>query len=302
MPQVPLHPLRLLILLAAAVLVSWAAFDPAQSPPPKDTSSPKELPGERRLSRVAPLRFDESVVVSESATASAVGAAILERGGNAVDAAVATAFALAVVHPIAGNLGGGGFLVARMPDGAATTFDFREKAPLASRPDIFLDEKGNYDPGRHHWSVLSVGVPGSVAGLHLAHERLGRLPWKEIVGPAVELAAKGFRGNRGFKESIEEALPSFRSYPASLEQFARNGKAPPEGDLFTQPDLARTLERIRDQGPAGFYAGETADLIVKEMERLGGLIRHEDLKRYRAVERKPVRGTYRGFDVIGMPP
>jgi gamma-glutamyltranspeptidase/glutathione hydrolase len=293
--------LRLLILSAAGLLGALASVA-AQSPPLGDASKPNVRPRERRISRLAPLRFEECAVVSESAIASAVGAAILERRGNAIDAAVATAFALAVVHPTAGNLGGGGFLVAWRPDGAATAFDFREQAPLASRPDIFLDDKGSYDSKRHHWSAVSVGVPGSVAGLHLAHERMGRLPWKETVQPAIELAAKGFRVSRGLKESIEEVLPSLQSYPASLAQFTRSGKAPSVGELFTQPDLARTLERIRDQGPGGFYTGETADLIVKEMERLGGLIRHDDLKRYRALERQPVRGAYRGFEVISMPP
>ncbi len=249
-----------------------------------------------------PERFDKECVVSESAIASQVGARILGRGGNAIDAAVATAFALAVTHPTAGNIGGGGFIVVRLPDGSATTFDFRETAPLASKPEMFLEPNGKYDPDRHHWSILAVGVPGSVAGLHLAHSKLGKLPWRELVGPAVELAAKGFRLTKGLADSIEDVLPSMRKYPASFAQFTRGGDALREGDTLVQADLAHTLERIRDQGPKGFYEGETADWIVKEMERQGGLIRHEDLKRYQALERKPVVGSYRGFEVIGMGP
>ncbi|MBI4601016.1 MAG: gamma-glutamyltransferase, partial [Planctomycetes bacterium] len=224
------------------------------------------------------------------------------RGGNAADAAVATAFALAAVHPTAGNLGGGGFLVARLPGGTATTFDFRERAPAAAKPDMFLGPGGRYDPERHHWSILSVGVPGTVAGLHLAHSRLGRLPWKDLVQPSVDLARNGFAVSRGLAESLAEALPSFRKHPASLAQFTRDGEPLRGGDLLVQPDLARSLERIRDGGPAGFYEGETADLIAREMERQGGLVKREDLRAYRAVERRPVTGTYRGHEVVSMGP
>ncbi len=253
-------------------------------------------------SLAAPLRFDRAAVASESSLASQVGAEVLRRGGNGVDAAVATAFALAVVHPVAGNIGGGGFLVARLPEGRAVAFDFRETAPKASRPDMFLGPDGKYDPERHHWGALSVGVPGSVAGLHLAHARLGKLPWRDIVQPSVGLAAKGFPVSRGLAESLAGVLPSMRRYPASLAQFSRGGEPFAEGESLVQADLARSLERIRDRGPAGFYEGETADLLVREIERLGGLIRHDDLRGYRAVEREPVRGTYRGFEVLSMPP
>ena len=249
-----------------------------------------------------PVRFEQEAVASESAIASAVGARILERGGNAVDAAVATAFALAVTLPIAGNLGGGGFLVARSPGGEATCFDFRETAPRAATERMFLDAEGRYDRERHHWSILSVGVPGSVAGLRLAHERLGSLPWRDLVEPARELAEKGFPLSRGLAESLEEVLPSMAKYPASVAQFSREGKHLRPGEVFRQSDLARTLERIRDRGAEDFYQGETAKLIVAEMERLGGLIREVDLREYRAVERKPIRGTYRGHEVLSMPP
>src|SRR6266545_5879872 len=201
----------------------------------------------------APRFFNKSVVVSESAAASEVGRAVLVRGGNAVDAAVATALALAVTHPEAGNVGGGGFLLARLPDGRAFAFDFREKAPQAATAEMFLAKDGAYDPERHHWSPLSVGVPGTVAGLHAAHARLGKLPWKELVQPAVDLAGKGFKLSRGLARSLESALPAFRKYPASLAQFSKQGEPYREGDLLVQADLSRTLERIRDRGPEGFY-------------------------------------------------
>jgi gamma-glutamyltranspeptidase/glutathione hydrolase len=260
------------------------------------------LSGTERAALSHPLRFNTAVVVSQDTVASQVGKTMLEKGGNAVDAAVATAFALAVVHPSAGNLGGGGFLIVLLPDGTARAFDFREKAPLAATPDMFLDSSGKYDRQRHHWSILSVGVPGSVAGLHLVHAQLGKLPWKDLVQPAVLLAAKGFPVSRALAESLAAVLPQMTKYPASIAQFSRGGAPLGAGDLLVQADLGRTLERIRDQGAAGFYEGETADLIVKEMERQGGLIRHQDLTRYQAVERQPVTGTYRGHEIISMPP
>ena len=214
----------------------------------------------------------------------------------------ATAFALAVTHPQAGNIGGGGFLVVVSPGGRAASFDFREKAPLAAREDMFLDENGKYDRDRHHWSHLAVGVPGSVAGLWQAHRRLGKLPWRRLVEPAVTLAREGFPVSDGFAATLEVMLPKFAKYPAALAQFSKEGQAYEVGEIFRQTDLATTLARIRDRGPAGFYTGETAALIAAEMKRGGGLITTEDLRRYRPVERAPIRGTYRGFDIVGMPP
>ena len=260
-------------------------------------------------SRVAPAqspvfspRYDNAVVASESTIASEVGRDVLRRGGNAVDAVVATAFALAVTHPTAGNIGGGGFMVVRAPDGKATTFDFREKAPLAATERMFLDEDGRYDFKRHHRSALSVGVPGSVAGLHLAHQRLGRLPWKELIEPAARLARDSFPVGQFLAQSLAGVLPSMRAYAASTAQFSKSGVPFELGDILVQKDLAGTLALIRDRGPAGFYRGATADHIVREIERLGGLITHEDLARYRAEERPPVTGTYRGHEIIGMGP
>jgi gamma-glutamyltranspeptidase/glutathione hydrolase len=242
------------------------------------------------------------MVVSQSALASEVGLSVLAEGGGAVDAAVATAFALAVTHPIAGNVGGGGFLLLRTPAGEAHAYDFREKAPAAAHPRMFLDEDGDYDPARHHDSHLSVGVPGTVAGLHLAWKEHGRLPWRRLVDPAVRLAREGFPVSDGLARSLRDYLPQFRKHQASLAQFSKDGVPYAAGDALKQPDLARTLERIADQGPAGFYTGETAALVEREMKAGGGLVTAADLLAYEAKKRVPTRGAYRGHEVISMPP
>ena len=248
------------------------------------------------------VRARHGIVVSANTIASDVGARILEAGGNAVDAAIATGFALAVTHPSAGNIGGGGFMVIRFPDGRTTSIDFREKAPLAAHPEMFLDERGEYSYQKHHNSHLAVGVPGTVAGFALAHERYGSIEWRQLVEPAVRLARDGFHVMPGLARSLESVLPALARYPASLAQFSKNGEPYRPGEILRQPDLARTLERIRDRGRDGFYKGETARLIVAEMQRGGGIITEEDLARYEAVERPPVRGTYRGYEIISMPP
>ncbi len=250
-----------------------------------------------------PVRSSGGMVVSAHRIASEVGRDVLARGGNAVDAAIATGFALDVVHPTAGNIGGGGFMVIRMPDGRATAFDFREKAPIAAHPEMFLDEDGEYSPEVHHNSHVAVGVPGTVAGFAAAHEAYGGgAPWSELVSPAIGLARDGFEVTPGLAASLARVLPRLEPYPASVAAFSRGGRPYREGDVFRQPDLGRTLERIRDSGRDGFYRGETARLLVAEMERGGGLITREDLERYRAVQREPVRGTYRGYEIISMPP
>ena len=247
-------------------------------------------------------RATEGMVVSANAIASEVGARVLQEGGNAVDAAIATGFALAVVHPTAGNIGGGGFMVIRFPDGSTTALDFREKAPLAAHPEMFLDESGEYSRDLHHDSHLAVGVPGTVAGFAMAHEKYGSGEWGRLVSPAVGLAADGFQLSEGLARSFENAVRSMEAYPASMTKFTRDGELYQAGDLWVQPELARTLERIREQGRDGFYLGETARLIAQEMERGGGMITEEDLARYEAQERTPIHGTYRGYDVISMPP
>lgn len=274
--------------LAAAVLVGAGCTGPGGG----------EGPGPRS----GPVRSPVAMVSSATELSSRVGDEILRAGGNAVDAAIATGFALAVTYPQAGNIGGGGFMVIRFPDGRATTFDFREKAPLAAHPLMFLDSAGEYSSSIHHDSHLAVGVPGTVAGFALAHERYGSLPWERLVEPAVRLAEDGFEVMPYLARSLASVLPAMEPFPASVAAYSKGGVPYEAGELLVQPDLARTLARIRDGGRDGFYRGETARLLVEEMERGGGLITLEDLERYEAVEREPVRGTYRGYEIIGMPP
>ena len=241
------------------------------------------------------------MVVSQNDLASRVGADVLAEGGTAIDAAVATAFALAVTHPTAGNIGGGGFILFRPAAGEPEAYDFRETAPAAASPTMFLVD-GKYNSDRHHNSHVSVGVPGTVAGLHLAWKAHGKVPWPRLVRPAIALARDGFVVTEGLARSLGSVLDDFRKYPGSRAQFTKDGAPYEAGDILKQPDLARTLERIADQGPPGFYAGETAMLIEREMKANGGLITPEDLAKYQARKRTPLRGTYRGFDLIAMPP
>jgi gamma-glutamyltranspeptidase/glutathione hydrolase len=242
------------------------------------------------------------MVVSAYPDASEVGSAVLQAGGNAVDAAIATGFALAVTHPSAGNIGGGGFMVIRFPTGEAKVIDARERAPLKAHSSMFLDEEGEYSYELHHNSYLAVGVPGTVAGFAKAHASYGSLSWGRLVEPALRLARDGFRVTPGLAQSLESALPRFQPYPASVAAFSKDGEPYKAGEVFSQPDLARTLERIMRLGRDGFYQGETARLVVEEMERGGGLITKEDLAQYEARERPPIRGTYRGYEIISMPP
>jgi gamma-glutamyltranspeptidase / glutathione hydrolase len=248
-----------------------------------------------------PVRAKHGIVASQNEIASRIGADAIKDGGTAVDAAVATAFALAVVHPTAGNIGGGGFIVYRPASGEPVAYDFRELAPAKASPTMFLKD-GKYDEKLHHNSYLAVGVPGTVAGLHLAWKEQGRLPWKRLVEPAVALARDGFTVSDALARSLASALKHMQSYPASVAQFSKGGVPYQPGETLKQPDLARTLERIATQGPAGFYEGETALAVEKEMLAHGGLITREDLRNYKAVRRTAMKGTYRGYDVISMPP
>lgn len=249
----------------------------------------------------APVRAKLGMVITQSAIASQVGFDVITNGGNAIDAAVATAFAMAVTHPTAGNIGGGGFLVYRPAQGEPMSFDFREMAPARSSPEMWLTN-GKYDFDKHHNSHLSVGVPGTVAGLYLAWKDQGSKPWRDLLTPAITLARDGFEISHGLARSLAGMIPEFRKYPASLAQFTKNGEPYQAGEILTQPDLARTLQRIADQGPAGFYEGETADLIEREMRANGGILTKADLKAYQAKKRGVIKGTYRGYEVIGMPP
>ena len=244
------------------------------------------------------------MVASSSELASQAGRDILTKGGNAIDAAVATGFALAVTWPSAGNIGGGGFLVYHGSDGLITTFDFREKAPLAATRDMYLDSDGRVRDNANHAGFLSIGVPGTVAGLYLAHQRLGKLPWKDVVEPAVGLAENGFPFTWALHEHVTGSLAEhLEQYPSTAAVFLKPDGTPHEpGEIWKQPDLARTLRRIRDQGHNGFYRGETAQKLAKFLRDNGGIITQDDLAKYQAVERKPIHGTYGGHDIYAMAP
>ena len=248
-----------------------------------------------------PIRARNGMVVSQNAIASQVGIDALEEGGTAVDAAVATAFALAVTHPTAGNIGGGGFLVHRAASGDAIAYDFREVAPAGSSATMWFED-GEYSFERHHLSHLSVGVPGTVAGLYLAWQEHGSLPWRRLVEPAIALASDGFTVTHDLSASLKRVLQRMSQYPPSVAHFSKNGVPYEAGENFAQPDLASTLERIANEGPAGFYHGETARLIADEMRKNGGLITEADLARYEPKKREPIRGTYRDYEIISMPP
>jgi gamma-glutamyltranspeptidase / glutathione hydrolase len=248
-----------------------------------------------------PVRARKGMVVSQDAIASRVGAEVLRSGGNAVDAAIATAFALAVTHPAAGNIGGGGFIVYRPANGNPIAYDFRETAPAKANATLYLKD-GRYDSNRHHKGYLSVGVPGTPAGLHLAWKECGKLPWRQLVDPAIKLARDGFVVSEDLSRSLKRVLPEMKEYTASFAQFSNAGKPYEAGQVIKQPDLARTLEKIAAQGPSGFYQGENALLIEKEMTAHGGLITREDLANYRAIRRSPLRGSYRGYEIITIPP
>jgi gamma-glutamyltranspeptidase/glutathione hydrolase len=248
-----------------------------------------------------PIRAQKGMVASQNAIASRIGADAIAAGGTAVDAAVATAFALAVTHPTAGNIGGGGFIVYRPATGEAVTYDFREKAPAKASPTMWMKD-GQYSNELHHNSHLAVGVPGTVAGLHLAWKEQGKLPWKQLVDPAIALARDGFPVSEALARSLKNVQRTMQKYPASVAAFTKSGVPYEAGETLKQPDLGRTLERIATQGPAGFYDGETALLVEKEMQAHGGLMTREDLKNYTAVRRAPLKGSYRGFEIIAMPP
>jgi gamma-glutamyltranspeptidase/glutathione hydrolase len=248
-----------------------------------------------------PIRSKRGMVISASSIASDVGADVLRDGGTAIDAIVATAFAMAVTFPFAGNIGGGGFMVYRPASGEPAAYDFRETAPAGSSPTMFL-VNGKYDSDRHHNSHVAVGVPGTVAGLHMAWKDHGKLPWRRLVEPAIKLARDGFPISEGLARSLAGVLDNMKPYPASIAQFSKNGVPYEAGEILKQPDLARTLQRIAAQGPNGFYRGETAELLEKEMKANGGLMSRQDLAAYQAKKRMPVRGTYRGYDVLSMPP
>jgi len=240
------------------------------------------------------------MVVTDAPLATDVGVDVLRSGGNAIDAAVATAFALAVVQPAAGNIGGGGFIVTRM-GGTNYALDFREKAPGAASRNMFLDAKGIPDD-RSVTGPLSAGVPGSVAGLWTAHRKLGSKPWKDLLAPAIRLAERGFTLDADFAGGVAAERERLARFPGSAALFLPGAKPLDRGRTWKNPDLARTLRRIAERGPDGFYKGETADLLVAEMKRSGGIITHADLTGYAAKWRTPVEFSYRGHRIVSMPP
>lgn len=242
------------------------------------------------------------MVVSCDHLASAAGVAAMAAGGNAVDGATATAFALAVTCPRAGNLGGGGFAVIRTPDGKVITNDYREKAPGAAHRDMFLDEQGKPSSKLSLKSALAIGVPGTVAGLLDIHERYGRLSRTKVMARAIHLARRGFHISYDLASQLQLRQEQFKRHPATAAVFTKEGQPWQAGDLLRQPDLAKTLMRIRQHGHLGFYQGLTADLLVAEMKRSGGLITHADLEAYSSVWRQPIRSNYRGYEIYSMPP
>jgi len=248
---------------------------------------------------VHPVHAQHAIVVSVHELASHVGVDIMQAGGNAIDAAVATGFALAVVHSPAGNIGGGGFMLIRMADGKTHFIDYREKAPAAATRDMFLDPQGNVIPGASKIGYKSIGVPGSVAGLVYAEQKYGKLTLKQVMAPAIRLAREGYALSWGEAADFHDQY--LAQFPESRRVFQRNGDYYKPGEVFRQPDLARTLERIADR-PDDFYHGALARELAAAMQKGRGLITADDLAHYEVKEREPVRGTYRGYEVISAPP
>jgi len=272
-------------LTAFTILISFLQFSCTQrTPPPQPVSS------------------RNGMVVSTSSYATQAGVDILKKGGNAVDAAVAVGFALAVTYPAAGNIGGGGFMVIHLADGKNTTIDFREKAPASAYRDMYLDREGEFVPQLSQQGATSSGVPGSVAGLIYALEKYGTLSLSEVIQPAIDLAEKGWKLNSRDAWYFNEGLPLFEKYPSTKHIFIKDSTTFKEGDVFIQPDLAWTLEQIKEHGRDGFYKGRVAELLARQVKLLSGYITLEDLDKYEPVERKPITGTYRGYKVVSMAP
>jgi gamma-glutamyltranspeptidase/glutathione hydrolase len=254
--------------------------------------------------RAEPVTGKTAMVVTSHQLATEIALEILKQGGNAIDAAVAAGFALAVTQPRSGNIGGGGFMLYSPSNSdAVTAIDYREKAPSKAHEKMFLDDMGNGDQTLSRFSHLSAGVPGTVAGFALALEKFGTMSLAEVLQPAINLAKNGFLVPNRFVEGIAARKQVFDKWPASKTKFFKqDGSFYQAGEIFKQPDLAKTLQLIADKGAAGFYSGETARLIESEMQKHGGLISYEDLANYQAVLRQPVHGSYRGFDIYSMSP
>ena len=258
------------------------------------------------LATARPVVAKHGMIVSQEAAASRVGLDILKRGGNAVDAAVAVGFALAVTLPRAGNLGGGGFMLIYRADLKRTiAIDYRETAPAATTKDVFLDANGEADPFKSRYSGLAIGTPGTVAGLELAWRKYGsgKFSFADLIAPAIALARQGLTVDDDVANSLPLAAKALARHPSSARIYLRpDGSVPQTGDHIALDDLAATLETIAVKGAAGFYSGPVAQKIVEAVNAAGGRMTIEDLANYRAVERPPVRGNYRGYDVVSMPP
>jgi gamma-glutamyltranspeptidase/glutathione hydrolase len=251
--------------------------------------------------RAAPVTAPKAMVASAHPLATAAGVEVLKKGGNAIDAAVAVGFALAVVLPDAGNIGGGGFILYREAGGRVQALDYRETAPGGASRDMYVDSAGNVSD-ESVTGHRAAGVPGSVAGLHEAWQRHGVLKWSDVLAPAIRLARDGHRIDAARNDDIQDDARRLARFPASRRQFLVNDQAPATGSLWKQPDLGKTLQLISDSGPDVFYRGQIADLIVDEMARGRGLITKDDLRRYRAKWRSPIQLTYRGHRIYSMPP
>jgi gamma-glutamyltranspeptidase/glutathione hydrolase len=253
-----------------------------------------------------PVRARHGMVASTNEVASRVGVEIMKRGGNAVDAAIAVAFALAVTHPAAGNLGGGGFMMIRLRDGRTTAIDYREMAPGAAHRNVYIDKNGNLIEGEGGSLVgyRAAGVPGTVRGMELALKKYGsgKLTWAQLVEPARQLAGRGFTVTNELARSLYANREYLEKYAETKRIYLKGGKFYQEGELFRQPELAATFARLQRFGPNEFYEGETARLIVADMKRNNGLMTMNDLRGYVAKERTPVLGNYRGYEIISMPP
>ncbi len=280
----------------AALLILATACTRMPGLAPARGAAPWEIPAESYSSAA-----EHGMVASISPIASEVGVEILRRGGNAVDAAIAMGFALAVVHPAAGNIGGGGFMMVRLASGEVVSLDYRETAPGGATHDMYVAPDGTLRSDRMLGHLAS-GVPGSVAGMAEAHRRYGALSWTDVLAPSVELARDGFILDDYRARSLAGGARRLSRFEASRRQFLPGGEPPPAGSRLIQTDLGRTLQAIADSGPDVFYRGFVADLIVAEMERGGGLITHEDLATYRPLWREPIRSTYRGHMVYSMAP
>ncbi|EAA4080993.1 gamma-glutamyltransferase [Salmonella enterica subsp. salamae] len=284
--------------VAIAALLAGGTFSAVANPP---VAPPVSYGVEEDVFH--PVRATQGMVASVDAMATQVGVDILKQGGNAVDAAVAVGYALAVTHPQAGNLGGGGFMLLRTKDGATTAIDFREMAPAGATRDMFLDEQGNPDSKKSLTSPLASGTPGTVAGLSLALEKYGSLPLNSVVRPAIKLAQEGFIVNDALADDLKtygsEVLPHHENSKAI---FWKDGEPLKKGDKLVQQDLANSLTMIAENGPDAFYKGEIARQIAQQMQQNGGLITTDDLAAYQVVERTPVSGEYRGYQIFSMPP